>query len=403
MGRRKTIVLGIGALVICALLVQRTRLQNSIAAWLILREDAPGQIAMQEMVESSPDPGRTLHQLWDTRKIVQREFVLDYLRYKMMNGDSPLWPSVHELIMQAAACGDSDTSQAALTVLEERNDPQGVRVAMAMLRDIDPDMRRNAVLFLERQHDKRLAPVFVQMLDDPSPDVRGFAAGALGSLTNQDFGLHFTDDEEATRAALASWKDWWASEQAHYAAIELPPAPEAMGEPVGPAVDFVLPDLSGNKVRLSDFRGKLVLLTFWATWCPPCIKEMASLSELHDRRGNDVVILAISADSLRDSHEHGNATRPEEGDVTARVAQFASENKLAYRVLLDRDGQTMGAYNGGDLPVGIWIDRQGAVRRRFVGARPVTVLEQMADAIDQRPPTFAVADAPTYAAHLGGH
>src|SRR5690349_18292377 len=118
MGRRRKIVLAIGALVIAGLAIQRTRMQSALTSWLICRQDAPAQFSMQEMVESSADPGQTLQRLWDTHKIVQREFVLDYLRYRGMNGGTRLWPAVRLLTLQAANCGDMDTQQAALTVLE---------------------------------------------------------------------------------------------------------------------------------------------------------------------------------------------------------------------------------------------------------------------------------------------
>src|SRR6185437_3731476 len=303
MGRRRKIVLAVGALVIAALVFQRGRMQQELTGWLICREDAPGPLAMQEMVETSPDPGQTLQRLWDTHKIVQREFVLDYLRYRGMMGSTPLWPAVRLLTLQAANCGDMDTQQAALTVLAENDDDQAIPVAISMLRDVDPDVRRNALIFLQQRQDKRLAPIFAQMLDDPSPDVRNFAAAGLASISDKDFGLHFNADEQTAQKGLTMWKQWWAAEQVKYASMELPPSAHYDIQPVGPAVDFALTDLSGQTVRLSDFKGKLVLITFWATWCPPCLKELPSLAELHQRRSNDVVILAISADGL---HEHAD-------------------------------------------------------------------------------------------------
>ncbi|MBW2029988.1 MAG: TlpA family protein disulfide reductase, partial [Deltaproteobacteria bacterium] len=58
--------------------------------------------------------------------------------------------------------------------------------------------------------------------------------------------------------------------------------------------EIVLPDLDGNKVRLSDYRGKILFLTFWATWCPPCREEMPSMEKLHTwLKGKDFVMMAV--------------------------------------------------------------------------------------------------------------
>jgi peroxiredoxin len=64
--------------------------------------------------------------------------------------------------------------------------------------------------------------------------------------------------------------------------------------------DFAIPDLEGNLHRLADFRGQVVVLNFWATWCPPCIDEMPSLQKLHQalsERGIAVVAISVDGDS----------------------------------------------------------------------------------------------------------
>ncbi|HVM98184.1 MAG TPA: TlpA disulfide reductase family protein, partial [Candidatus Acidoferrales bacterium] len=79
-----------------------------------------------------------------------------------------------------------------------------------------------------------------------------------------------------------------------------------------PAPDFALTNLDGRTVRLSDFRGKIVFLNLWATWCPPCREEMPSMEQLHRRfESQGLVMLAVSEDS----------------DVSA-VRPFVNEMKL---------------------------------------------------------------------------
>jgi len=68
----------------------------------------------------------------------------------------------------------------------------------------------------------------------------------------------------------------------------------ALAEPL-PAPDFTLQDMDAKKFSLKDYRGKVVLLNFWATWCPPCRREMPSMERLHQKfKGKDFVVLALN-------------------------------------------------------------------------------------------------------------
>ena len=390
MKRRSKIVLGAGVVLVGIILLARPRIEYAAMSWYITRQDAPGDTAMRHMLSEARDRAVALERLWDTRKIVHREFVMDYMRWRLDGGQS-LWPRMKPLTLEAACCGDFDTQQAALTVLEQRSDPDFVPLLIRMLQDVDPDVRRLAVMSLGRTRDKRLIPVFIQMLDDPDRSVRGFSAGALVTITDQDFGLHFTAKDEDADAARDMWRKWWAAQRTQS------PEPRATAPtawsllPIGPAPDFSLSDLDGRKVRLADFKGKLVLLTFWATWCPPCLREIPSLADLHRRR-SDVVVLAISTDALRDeSHSSNHHDEMPQGDLAGQVKKFVGDNAIPYRVLMDNDGQVTGAYSGGDLPVGVWIDREGLIRRRFIGPREIGVLEQMANDVAQPLPKFDAA------------
>ena len=128
-----------------------------------------------------------------------------------------------------------------------------------------------------------------------------------------------------------------------------------------PAPDFTLENLEGTAVSLSDFRGKVVLLDFWATWCPPCRKEIPHLKELHTEYGDDgLVILGIAL------------------DVKGRrvVAPFVEEHQLPYPIVLG--GQEVSRAYGGvrNIPTAFLIDRDGLIRRRYVGYQDKDVFER---------------------------
>lgn len=120
--------------------------------------------------------------------------------------------------------------------------------------------------------------------------------------------------------------------------------------PVAP--DFVLKDLNGDMVQLSSFRGKVVILDFWATWCGPCRMEIPNFVELQDEYGDDkLVILGVSVD---------------QGDLSV-VPKFAEANKINYPILFHTP-QVVGMYGGiQSIPTTFTIDKSGRVRDMAVG------------------------------------
>ncbi|HLJ90266.1 MAG TPA: TlpA disulfide reductase family protein [Candidatus Angelobacter sp.] len=122
-----------------------------------------------------------------------------------------------------------------------------------------------------------------------------------------------------------------------------------------PAPDFVLKSLDGPMLRLSDFRGKAVLVNFWATWCTPCKVEMPWLVELY--RQYHAAGLEILGVSLDDAGEE------------ARIAEFVKKHKVNYPILIGNDA-VAGFYGGVRyLPQTFFIDRQGNIVRSSLGFR----------------------------------
>jgi peroxiredoxin len=118
------------------------------------------------------------------------------------------------------------------------------------------------------------------------------------------------------------------------------------------APDFELVSLDGKKVKLSDYKGKAVLLNFWATWCSPCKVEMPWFVDLQKKYGSDgLVVLGIAMDDTD----------------TPKIAQFASEMGVNYPVLLGTDKVSEQYGNVEFLPTSFYIDREGKIIGKGTG------------------------------------
>ncbi len=123
-------------------------------------------------------------------------------------------------------------------------------------------------------------------------------------------------------------------------------APAAEFRPwLGPTPELRLQALDGREHRLSDYRGKVVLVNFWATWCAPCRDEMPSISRL--RRSLDGQPFAVLAVNL--------------GEPVSRIEKFMAQVPLDFPVLLDRDTSTARAWKARFLPATYLVDGEGRI------------------------------------------
>jgi peroxiredoxin len=131
-------------------------------------------------------------------------------------------------------------------------------------------------------------------------------------------------------------------------------------EPVA-ALDFTARTVSGRQVRLSELRGQVVLINFWATWCVPCLLEMPAMDRLNRRLGGRAFrMLAIN-----------------QGESLEEIQRFAQGRGFTFELVLDPDGTVGGNYGANRLPITYIIDHRGMVIRRAIGPRAWDSAEAM--------------------------
>lgn len=134
---------------------------------------------------------------------------------------------------------------------------------------------------------------------------------------------------------------------------------ESVPREAQPFEGYRAPDLegidlaTGQTVRLSDFRGQVVFLNFWASWCPPCRWEMPDIQRIYEEMGDKVKVIAFAAD--------GTET-PEE------LQAYIKELGLTFTVARDGTSEMANRYLVRALPTSLFIDRKGVIRVRVEGA-----------------------------------
>jgi thiol-disulfide isomerase/thioredoxin len=116
-------------------------------------------------------------------------------------------------------------------------------------------------------------------------------------------------------------------------------------------IDFELLNLNGERIKLSDYHGKVVLLNFWATWCPPCRTEIPSLQRLYEEfEDEDFIILAVNLQEDKNW-----------------ILSFMEGNKMSFPVLLDTNNKAWSLYGTSGIPTTYIIDKQGKMISRIIG------------------------------------
>lgn len=128
------------------------------------------------------------------------------------------------------------------------------------------------------------------------------------------------------------------------------------------AANFTLNDLNGNPVQLADYRGKKVLINFWASWCPPCRAEMPYMQQFYEDYEKEAVILGINLTSTEDGYE----------DIKA----FTDKLGITFPIVLDDEGEVMKDFAVISYPTTYVIDEQGVIHEVFYRAINYEIMEK---------------------------
>jgi thiol-disulfide isomerase/thioredoxin len=121
----------------------------------------------------------------------------------------------------------------------------------------------------------------------------------------------------------------------------------------GPNFDFALPDLSGKIFRLKDFKGRVFVINFWATWCPTCEEEIPKLNELSERYKNEgLVVIGIALDK----------------DSLNLVEPFVQKKGIVYPILKGDEQVLLGLENFSGMPTTLIVDQKGNIKKKYDGS-----------------------------------
>ncbi|GIV21452.1 MAG: hypothetical protein KatS3mg023_3203 [Armatimonadota bacterium] len=256
---------------------------------------------------------------------------------------------------------------------------RGMRLLLAGLLDEDVDIRRAAVSQLRFANDKRTIPAVMPLLDDSDQTTRFFALGVLRKITGQPYFAKTTDPPEKQQAVIRQWKQWWAKERARWVDAEK----WANAKPVypartDPAPDFTVTAVDGSRIRLADYRGKILLLHFYGTWCAPCEFEMPELVRLRQAFPEEQLAML------------GVAVNETEGERAVR--EWMAKFKITYPQAL-ATADIASAYWIQGVPITYLIDAQGRIRYRWDGERDFETFRRAVERI--RRESTATGSLPT--------
>jgi thiol-disulfide isomerase/thioredoxin len=382
----------------------REPIRARVLSAIVLSQDAPSPQMLDEAIQSAPDRAAAVLAAWNSGKILHREAAMR--QAKSMLIDHPAWPAaLRNMAREGASDPDANVREAALYIASRLGEDALMDAVSIQWTDPDPLIRLMAANRLQQLRAELGIPIAARLLDDDDPRVITTAAILIGRWSGSDFGIRLSDvlpetnprtgledfsssSIDAAKAAARQAKTWLSRRsqpvaEAPAKTTTAPSIPKTIS-----AGDFQLREPDGRPVRFSDFRGKLVLINFWTTWCTACVGEMPYLIELQKRYGTNLVILGVSLDAVPDEEGHSGGREADEDNhanekpasieaLRAKVARVAAQRGLNYPILLDEQNEVGARFNGGELPTTVIVDAEGRIRRRFVGPRSLPVFEAM--------------------------
>lgn len=403
---------GLAAFALAALVVWKP-LQHELAMFLVLRSDGPSEAALSELAGDAGNPAGNLTRMWRSGNLTARVFVMNYLKTNL-HKEPPLVGQMAAVIAEAARDPDVDVREPAFNLLAESKQPESLALLRQQLLDLDPAVRVLALQQLYEAADSNDVPVAISLLDDSDPRVVVQAALLLHRTTGCDFGIRTSQaiprfaplegepppppDMEPIQRGVQLWHEWWTRHHGEF------PEPVKLlrADPFAlPIKDFALEDSNGRRVRLSDFRGKTVLLCFWKTGDSVIFDDLATLKALQAQASQRLAVVGVAFDStvgpqdcdgdedmpmhmdhapmtMSGDHSHMimNAS-PALAAMKSAVGDYISRMQIPFPVVVEQKGATVFRFNVQEIPTYILIDADGHLRRRFIGSRNLAAFKAM--------------------------
>ena len=390
---RRWFTLGSGICFVAGLLIFREPLTRWVSDKTLLANPAPPPELVEAMIDDSPDHEAAIVAAWNTGKIVHKQAAVAKIAADKAVS-RPLSPRLESIVLSGALDVDNDIREICLGILHERHDPALASLAVAQLQDCDPQVRLLGLNALNYLDPAIGVPSVIPVLNDSSPMVVARGLKLLGRWSGKNFGvkvrdtLPFEDDQTGlmrypegsagkVAAGVALARAWWNEHQSEFPPVHLVlPSEVSAGLQAVPAEGFSLRDLDGRTVRLSDFRGKTVLINFWTTWCTACVSEMPDLIALQKEHKGQLAIVGVSLDFVPDDDGDSPSNGSPEKIMT-KIVDTVKSRGINYPILADEKNEVGGEFNGGELPTTVIVDGDGNIRRRFIGARELPVFEAM--------------------------
>ncbi len=134
------------------------------------------------------------------------------------------------------------------------------------------------------------------------------------------------------------------------------------------APDFTLTTLDGEELKLSDYRGKKVILNFWATWCPPCKAEMPHMQSFYEENHEEVEVIAV------------NLTNMDKGEEA--INTFVEDYELTFAIPLDEAGDIGMQYQAFTIPTSYAIDKNGIIQKKIIGPMDEAMINSIVDGME---------------------
>lgn len=377
--------------------------RHELAMALTLRSDAPSDTVLSELADEAPNRGQALERIWRSGNLTARLFVAEYL-VAHCQSEPALPTQLETIVTEAARDSDLAVRERALNVLAQTQRPEFRALLRQQLNDVDPGVRAAALQQLQRSAGSNDVAMAMTLLDDPDSRVVVSAALVLRKATGLDFGIkanhalpQFKRSEEpfASAAQLETiqrgaqqWREWWTLHHQDFPKPITLPKTDTLSLP---AKDFALRDLDGRLVRLSDFRGKVVLVCFWKLGNAASFDDLIALKQLQEQKSKNLAVITVAFDSSvgpqdscgdeehnqghqhQGSHDHASHAALSRAALNDSIRNLADEMKVNNLVLVDEEGTVVFRYNVQEIPTYVLIDRHGNLRRRFVGSRDLAV------------------------------